>query len=279
MTIKELIEDNKKLLLENNINPDLAKTLYILMSKTKEQQLLLNNKILSSDFIYQYKENIKKMLNNIPTQYIVGYTNFYGYDFIVNNKVLIPRFETEELIENTIKYIKEYFSDNITIADIGTGSGAIGITIKKEIPNAKVYITDISKDALEVADTNRVNLNADVNILQGDMLEPLRNIKLDIIISNPPYIKEDETVEDIVKDNEPNIALYGGKDGLFYYDKILANAKKYLNKKSMIAFEISDSIKEELELLAKEYFKESKVIIKKDLQDRYRMLFILNNID
>ncbi|MFA5602399.1 MAG: peptide chain release factor N(5)-glutamine methyltransferase [Bacilli bacterium] len=214
-----------------------------------------------------------------PNQYIDGYTNFYGYDFKVNKHVLIPRFETEELVENTIIYIKKHFKNNINIVDIGTGSGIIGITLKKELPNINMTMTDISKKALKVAKYNANKLNIKANFIQGDLLIPLKDKTFDVLISNPPYIKTNENIDPLVKNNEPHLALYGGLDGLKYYKILLKDAKKILKNKSLIALEIGADQKSDLIKLIKKYFPNSKYETKKDLQKRDRMLFVFNNID
>jgi len=224
------------------------------------------------------KVALKRYYNGEPIQYIIGNANFYGYEFKVNKNVLIPRFETEELVENTIKYINKYFTKRITVADIGTGSGAIGITLKKQLPEIDIILTDISRKALKVAKYNAKRLGAKALFLRGNMLKVLKQKKIDVLISNPPYIKINEIIEDLVKDNEPHMALYGGKDGLLYYKKILSNASKNLKEKSLIALEIGTGQKAEIIKLIERYFPLSKYKIKKDLQKRDRMIFIFNNI-
>lgn len=227
-----------------------------------------------------YKGNIDdaiSLLNKgVPVQYIVGNVDFYGYTFIVNKNVLIPRFETEELVSRTIDYIKKYFSNDLSVVDLGCGSGCISITLSKEL-GISVDAVDISSKAIDVALENcRLN-NADVNFYLGDMLEPL-NKKYDVIISNPPYISYDEDIMDIVKNNEPSIALYADNDGLYFYEKILMEASHYLNKKSMIAFEIGYMQGDRIKELAYKYFSNSKVNVIKDLSFRDRFVFIFNNI-
>lgn len=226
----------------------------------------------------KFQEIIEAIKKKIPIQYALGKTCFYGYDFKVNKNVLIPRFETEELVENTIKYIDKYFNKNAKIIDLGCGSGAIGITLKKEREDCDVTLLDISEQALEVAKENSKNLNAKVTFLKGDMLEGVTDT-FDIIISNPPYIKEEETIEEIVKNNEPHLALYAKDNGLYYYDKILKKAKEHLNDKFMIAFEIGYEQKEEITKLVHKYLEETSILCKKDLQGRDRMLFIFKNCE
>ncbi len=247
---------------------------YTLNLSSTELFNLLDTNIKNID-LTKFEELLDKYLYyNKPVQYLVGKTTFYGYDFIVNEDVLIPRFETEELVENILYRYDKYFKDKkVKVVDIGTGSGAIAITLAKEEKNMEVTATDISSKALDIARLNARNLGVNVSFLEGDMLEPLTT-KFDILVSNPPYIPEEETVDTLVKDNEPNIALFGGKDGLKFYRIILANAKDCLQDKAMICFEHGYDKKKEIEDLAKLYFPLSKVETIKDLEGKDRMTFI-----
>lgn len=220
------------------------------------------------------EEGIKKLEIGIPVQYIVGHVDFYGNNLKVNENVLIPRFETELLVEKTIKYIKKYFNKKISIVDLGTGSGCIAITLKKEI-DCEVDAVDISIDALNVARDNAKSNNISINFILGDMLNNLDK-KYDVIISNPPYIRYDEEIMDIVKNNEPNIALYAEDNGLYFYKDILKNAKKNLKRKSIIAFEIGMEQGNDIKKYALKYFPKSKILIEKDYNDRDRFIFIIN---
>ena len=175
-------------------------------------------------------EAIERLNKNEPIQYIIGDVDFYGNKIKVNKNVLIPRFETEELVENTIKIIKERFNNNIKLLDIGTGSGCIIISIKKELNNIDAYALDISKEALEVAEENAKNNNVKINFINSNVFSNIKE-KFDVIISNPPYIAYDEEIMDIVKNNEPHLALYAENNGLYFYEEILSNANKYLNEK------------------------------------------------
>ncbi len=220
-------------------------------------------------------EAIKQLNEGIPVQYIVGNVNFYGYELNVDERVLIPRRETEELVEEVIKRSK--FFSNPMIIDIGTGSGAIAISISKEL-KCHVLASDISSDALLVAEENIEKNNANVSLFCGDMLKPYidKGIRVDIIVSNPPYIRYDEKIEEIVKNNEPPIALYADNKGLKYYEEILKDAKKVLNDKFLIAFEIGQDQKEDIMKIVDKYLNDVKVEIKKDLSLRNRMLFVYN---
>ncbi len=220
---------------------------------------------------------LKRLEKGEPVQYIVGNVDFYGLIFKVNPCVLIPRFETEELVSKTIDYIRKFFDYTINCVDLGTGSGCIAVTLKDKIgDNITMDAVDISSDALRVAKENASNNNADITFYHGDMLEPLDK-KYDVIISNPPYIRKDEEIMNIVKNNEPSIALYADNEGLANYEKILSNASNYLKERSMIAFEIGWWQADKITEIAKKYFPNSMISVEKDMQERDRFIFIFNN--
>ena len=243
---------------------------------TKYIVKLTNDEIFNKKKISKYKVNkINRILEKsktYPIQYIAGNVDFYGYNYIVNKNVLIPRFETEELVSETINYINK-MNKNVKIIDIGTGSGCIGITLKRELKNAKVTLVDISKKALNVARKNKKSL--DIKLLKSNLFEKL-NGKYDLIISNPPYISYNEEIMDIVKNNEPNIALFADNEGLYYYEEILKTCKDYLNDEYLIAFEIGATQKDKIIAIVNKYLPNSNIISKKDMQGRDRMIFIMN---
>lgn len=218
------------------------------------------------------KEGLKKLKQGLPVQYIVGNVNFYGSILKVDKNVLIPRFETEFLVEKTINYAKKYLKEPLKILDIGTGSGAIAITLKKKL-NSKVDALDISKQALKVAKENAKQNNVEINFIHSNMLENIKD-KYDIIISNPPYISYDEEIEEIVKNNEPHIALYADNNGLEYYEIILKSIKNYINTPAIIAFEIGMKQGLIIKEIAKKYIDNAKIKIEKDLNGKDRYLFI-----
>ena len=218
------------------------------------------------------EDGIKKLKQGIPVQYIVGNFNIYGNTLKVDKNVLIPRFETELLVEKTINYAKKYLKEPLKIVDLGTGSGAIAITLKKKL-NSSVDAVDISKEAIKVAKENSKLNNVEINFIHSNMLEKI-NKKYDIIISNPPYIAFDEEVEEIVKNNEPHIALYADNDGLEYYEIILKNALKHINKPGLIAFEIGMNQGKKIEKLGKRYLKTDNIKIEQDLSGKDRYVFI-----
>ena len=221
------------------------------------------------------EEAIKRLDNGEPVQYIVGNVDFMGNIINVNSSVLIPRFETEELVSETIKRIKSSFNNKIDILDLCTGSGCIAISLNKEI-DSNIIATDISKDALEVAKNNSKLNNTNITFINTDLYKGIDN-KFDVIISNPPYISKDEEIMDIVYKNEPSIALYADNDGIEFYERILKDIKSILKDKYIIAFEIGMTQYERIKSLKELYLPESNIECKKDLQGRDRMVFITNN--
>lgn len=241
--------------------------------------LKLHDPIESKEIKRLTKAIDKYIMDKYPVQYILGYTYFYGYKINVNKNVLIPRPETEELINYVLHYYnQEFLNQDVDVVDIGTGSGAIAIALSKENKHMNVFATDISKKALDVAIENAKNNNAKINFLKGDMLSPLirKELKFDMLISNPPYIPQNDYVEDIVKNNEPNIALFGGNDGMKYYEIILSSASKVLKKKNLIAFEHGYNSKEKLIKLKNKYFPDGELICIKDLNNKERIMIIIN---
>ena len=264
---------------KQHIHSDYAKLLLAeLLNKNPLELLNYLEEIVDDEVINKYKKEVTAMENGTPLQYAIGSVNFYGIKYYVDERVLIPRFETEELVENTIKYINNYFKEPIDIVDLGCGSGAIGLTLEKKVSTKTVDLIDISKNALEVTHKNCGNLNSKANIIENDFLEGIEK-KYDVIISNPPYIKNNEPIEQIVKDNEPKIALYAGEDGLDCYKKILSNIKKNMKDKCIIAFEIGYEQASSIIELINRYLENVKIEVKKDLSDKDRMIFIFKGIE
>ena len=219
-------------------------------------------------------ENIKRLKNGDPVQYIVGNVNFYGLLFHVDKRVLIPRFETEELIEKTLTYLPS--KKSLNIIDLGTGSGCIAITLKHKLPTAKVTAVDISKEALEVARENAIVHQTEIHFIHQSMEDTLPEY-YDVIISNPPYIAYDEPIEEIVEKNEPHLALYASNHGLYFYKVILNQAIKYLNKDGLIALEIGQTQGEAICQMVSEILPHMSCWIEKDMQGLDRFIFIKNS--
>ncbi len=240
------------------------------ISKRETEELLSVSKNIESDY--------KKLKNGYPVQYLIGYSSFYGYKFLINKHTLIPRYETEYLVELTIKYINKYFKNkNILIADLGTGSGCIGITLNKEVPDSCVDAYDISFFALKMAKKNNKLNNANVKFYRKNILKPL-NKKYDVIVSNPPYVSSREIVDKSVNKYEPHKALYAKNNGLEFYERIIKNSVNYTKEKSILAFEIGYEQGDAVHSIAKKYYPSSKISIEKDLFGKDRYLFILNNL-
>lgn len=278
MTYEKFLAEKSELALSVG-KEDSAAYLYLLHVTKKDATTFFMDlkKSISQAEIDEFNIGFEKYLyQNEPIQYLIGYQTFYGYDMYVDERVLIPRFETEELVENVLMLYDKYFEGKkVNVCDIGTGSGAIAIALALEEPNMSVMASDISAEALEVAEINNKKFDAKVKFLQGDMVEPLKGNKFDIVVSNPPYIPTVEEVDPLVKDNEPNVALFGGKDGLYFYNIILSQVNEIIGDKALIAFEHGYDKNDAIEALAKKYFPNAKVMHQKDLQGKDRMTFVL----
>jgi len=217
------------------------------LEMSRSEIYLNSDRVLKDIEKTKLEKKIQKRIEKIPLQYITKHQEFMGIDFFVEKGVLIPRPETEILVEEVIKKLKNYkYSDNMEIADLGTGSGVIAISIAKFINNITVYATDISKKSLQIALKNAQKHRCENKIifLHGDLFEPFKNkiekFSLEAIISNPPYIDscDFELLPPEVRDNEPKIALFGGIDGLDYYRKIIKKSSQYLKRNGFLALEV-----------------------------------------
>ena len=277
-TYNQLIHEYRKIFKEKELPPETVKAFLFELCNDHKVNLYLDiDKEVNPDVYELFTKGMERIMNNEPMNYVLGYSYFYGYRFIVNDGVLIPRPETEELVGLILGKYDEYFNGkSIDLCDVGTGSGAIAIALKKEEEKLNVYASDISEDALKVARLNAQNNDAQVEFFQGSMLEPFieRDIKVDILVSNPPYIKTVETIEASVYDYEPHVALFGGEDGLKFYREILQNAHKVLKPKGFIFFEMGYDLKDSLSALAKEYYPESRIEVYKDINGKDRMMMI-----
>lgn len=275
---KEILRINEQYALDNQKEDSGVKLLLMHFAKMDSGELLMSMEENMPDNLYQeFLYGVDRYIaRNIPVQHIIGTQDFYGHSFVVNSDVLIPRFETEELLGNILIIYEDIFdSKDVDVVDIGTGSGCLAITLDIEEPNMKVTATDISERALKVARLNNKLLGSNVTFLQGDMLIPLEGKKFDVLVSNPPYIPNKEFVEGLVKDNEPSLALFGGEDGLDFYRTIIKGAESILNEKYIIAFEHAFNKAKELKKMIKKHLKDVEIIQKKDLAGKDRMTFII----
>lgn len=282
-TVKELIKLAESRLDDASKDVNVAKVLfYHLADKQPHELYLMYNEEVSSELEAKFLAGMEEYYQGKPIQYIKGVENFFGRDFKVNEDVLIPRYETEELVENILYRIDDYFAEyqSITLCDVGTGSGAIATSLALEEPRLKVFATDISLKAVTVAKDNAKNLGANIEFMVGDMLEPLleNEIKVDIFVSNPPYIPQEQEIEAMVKDNEPHVALFGGNDGLYFYRKIFQGVEPLLQERALLAFEMGFDQRELMEAALQEYFPNDPHEIIKDINGKDRMLFIYRNL-
>lgn len=275
MTVEELIVYGKKYTSSTKAKMLLANFLEV----NPLELLTILDKVVEEDKVNLYKNSLKALSENRPIQYVIGHVNFYGLKFKVNENVLIPRFETEELVESIKNYLEKKNITNPKILDLGCGSGVIGLTLKHFFKDSEVTLVDVSKEALKVAENNAKSLKLDVNFIKSDWFSNVKVEDYDVMVSNPPYIMIDEEIEEIVKNNEPSLALYGGIDGLDCYRSILKDINKYLKDDYLIAFEIGYLEGGKLKELVKNTIPNSKVTIKKDLSNKDRMLFVEKNID
>lgn len=252
---------------------------FLLMYMLDENSQQFTNNI--SEQISKEKEELyfslidKHIEENMPLSHLTGFEYFYDRKFKVTKDVLSPRMETEELIYKVIEYIKSINKNNIKILDLCTGSGIIGITLRKELESKslKVVASDISEEALKVAKENAIMNEAEVKFIQSDIFENI-NEKFDIIVSNPPYIAYSDkiTMEDNVLNYDPHLALFAEEDGMYFYREIVENSKEYLNKDGMIFFEIGYDQREKILKLANE--NEFKAEVYKDINGRDRMAIL-----
>lgn len=302
MKIYEAIAKAVKILEENEIEDASLKARYIMqdyLSKSKEE--LIRDKDTfdtNGNNFYDYFEKIEMVKNNIPYEYVIGKAYFFGEEYFVNENTLIPRLDTEILVDEALKKVDEIKGiKKINILEIGVGTGIISITLALNKENLNILGVDISNKALEVANLNLNRQDKKMRIeeknskikfiisdIYSEILENIKEenekeIKFDIIISNPPYIKSNvmkELNKDVLK--EPYLALDGGEDGLIFYDRIIKDSKKYLKEDGYILFEIGYDQKEDLLKLAEKYgYEKENVSCIRDFENRDRVIIIKNS--
>ena len=273
MTVDELLLDAYKF-----IHKDEARLLLsiLLNYNVLELNLHLNDKV-DEAIIEKFKHAVILLKQGEPLQYVLSNAPFYGYDFYVNKNVLIPRFDTEVLVEKANELIKTYFKDkSVKVLDLCTGSGCIGITLKLLNNDLDVTLSDISKDALMVAEINKNKYKLDLKLIESDLFNNIDE-KYDVITCNPPYISYEEEIMDLVKDNEPHLALYAKEGGLYFYNVIFKEIKSHLNDKYLLFFELNSEKSNEIYEVAKKYFDSKEISIVKDLGNRDRVLIVDHN--
>lgn len=255
MNIKQALEEARNILKSNNFEDSniIAKELLSYVLKKDKVYLTINSDTALTDTEYaEFTKYIEQIIDGKPLQYITQKQEFMGIDFFVNEDVLIPQPDTEILVETVLDICKKYDKQSLRILDLCTGSGAIAISLSK-ILNTQVFASDVSIKALKVAEKNNVLNNSKVEFIESNLFEKINGEKFDIIVSNPPYIKNEE-IKLLSKQvqNEPYIALSGGEDGLDFYRKIIDEAYKHINKNGYLCLEIGYDQKEDLIKLIKQ---------------------------
>ena len=278
-TFAKAVREYERKCIRNEVPPETVMAFLVEISEKERFDLYMHyEEEMPPAMEETFRAGMERILNQEPMAHVLGYSWFYGYRMLVGPDVLIPRSETEELCARILARIDGIFpgKEELVCADIGTGSGAIAVTLVKEESRLRMYGTDISEEALEVAKKNAEANEADVTFIAGDMLKPLieRNIKLDILISNPPYIPSEEQMERSVVDFEPHVALFGGNDGLKFYREIFRDCRSVLKEKSFMAFEMGWDQRERMSALVEELLPEASYEIIQDMNGKDRMLFV-----
>ena len=276
MTIKELLNQGIIMLKNEDIDGPKNKARAILqhtLKKSKEYTIIYDKNEVTKEERDNFVKNIKRLITGEPLQYITGVQEFMKLNFIVNKDVLIPQPDTEILVEEVIKIANKM--ENPIILDLCTGSGAIAVSLAKNIPNAKIIATDISKKALEIAKYN-AKLNGVLNsidFIESNLFNKIKNIKFDVIVSNPPYIATNE-IQKLPKDvrQEPVIALDGGKDGLDFYRKIYDKGNEFLNRQGYICVEIGFNQRESVKRIIEKKQRYVETYCVKDLCENDRVI-------
>ncbi|MGF3105661.1 peptide chain release factor N(5)-glutamine methyltransferase [Rossellomorea sp. DUT-2] len=283
VTIFEALKWASSFLVENDRDENVGE-IYLrhVVGMSRSQLLAEQRRSVPGEKWEEFQDGIRRHVGGVPIQHIIGAEEFYGREFVVNEHVLIPRPETEELIYYGLKKMKGLFSvadTPLQAADVGTGSGAIAITLKLEADRLPLdtIAVDISREALAVAHENSERLGAEVRFFEGDLLQPLieEGTKLDILLSNPPYIPltDRETLSDVVALHEPELALFGGEDGYDLYKRFMEELPLVMKEKCLIGFEVGVGQGETVANLLRETFRDAEVEVVHDINGKDRMVF------
>ncbi|MEK4629939.1 MAG: peptide chain release factor N(5)-glutamine methyltransferase [Solibacillus sp.] len=277
-TIFEALNGASSFLEENGREGNAARLLLQHILQTNYSGLMMRmHDTLPEDKGRVFQSYIQQHVKGIPVQYITGQEEFYGRTFLVDESVLIPRPETEELIVGAIERMTKLFGSKkvLKLADIGTGSGAIAITMKHEWPEANVTATDLSEVALQTAKRNAEQLQAEITFKLGDLTAPIKEETWDVVLSNPPYIAFEEMKEmsDVVVAHEPHSALFADEEGLILYRKLAEQLPPMMKTPALIGLEIGYTQGEAVANLFKQSFPKAKISIVKDINGKDRIVF------
>lgn len=277
-TIFEALNGASSFLVDKGREANAARLLlqHVLQTNYSGLMMRMHDEITSEQLV-TFKSFVEAHALGRPVQYITGVEEFYGRTFAVDESVLIPRPETEELILGTIERMTQLFGSqaSVKLADIGTGSSAIATTMKLEWPQAAVTATDISQVALETAKQNAENLQADINFCLGDLTEPISSKKWDVVLSNPPYIAFDEMeiMSDVVVEHEPHSALFAEENGLILYRKLAEQLPPLMNKPALIGLEIGYKQGATVASYFQKHFPQAIVEVVQDINGKDRIIF------
>lgn len=275
-TIFEALNGASSFLVDKGRDENAARLLlqHVLETNYSGLMMRMHDELPAEQFL-KFKQLVERHAEGEPVQYIIGYEEFYGRKFAVDESVLIPRPETEELIVCASEHIRKMFGGKpIQLADIGTGSGAIAVTMKLEHPEASVLATDLMEPALATAKRNAKELGADIQFALGNLTEPLQDEKWDVVLSNPPYIAFDEAAEmsEVVLEHEPHTALFAEEEGLILYRQLAEQLPPLMNVPSFIAVEIGYKQGEAVKAFFENSFPKAKVSILKDINGKDRIV-------
>lgn len=286
MKIRDILKKGIESLNKSDIEDTSLKARMILaniLNKNKEYLLIHDEEEINEKIANLYMQKIEELKNQKPIQYIIKKQEFMGFDFYVDENVLIPQPDTEILVEEVLSIIdsneQQFKCKKNCILDLCTGSGAIAVSLSKILNSDEVlvYGSDVSEESLKIAKKNAIQNCSKVVFLKSNIFEQInKNYNFDIIVSNPPYI-ETKTIQELSEEvrKEPHIALDGGEDGLYFYREIIKNAKQYLNSKGYLAFEIGYNQREEVERILDENGYKN-IYSKKDLSGNDRVVVAQN---
>ena len=278
MKFREAVKQYEKLCAAADVPEETVMAYLVELTNQERYNLYVHyDEEMPEELAAQFDAGMKRILNQEPMAHVLGYSWFYGYKFLVDGDVLIPRPETEELCARILACIDRFFPEgDVHCVDVGTGSGAIAVTVAKEEPRVIMDATDISVEALAKAKANAEANEASISFYAGDMLKPLiaEGKQYDVLICNPPYIPSNETMETSVVDFEPHVALFGGEDGLRFYRSVFADCRSVLKPRSFMAFEMGWNQREAMSRLVRETLPEAQFEIRKDMNGKDRMLFV-----
>lgn len=279
MTIKQVLSKATKSLAKTSKTPSLDAEVLLQFTLKIEKHKLFQDlaENISPRQLKIFNKLVSRRKKSEPIAYLINNKEFFGLDFYVDKRVLIPRPETEILVEEALKIARKNKKDKLSIVDVGTGSGCIAVSLAKNLSNGKIFAIDKSLSALKVAkkNINKHKLNSKIKLMHGNLLAPLKN-KVDIIVANLPYLtlEQIKATEESVRKYEPVMALLAGKKETALYEKLLGQAPHYINKNGIILLEIDPLFRNKTINLIKKYLPASRISIKRDLAQKERVAII-----